>query len=261
MGLSGCYGVIKYLVVLVNLIFWIAGFASIILAIWMLVDRTFYVSMAQDISSYSISAYMLLIVGILLVIVAFLGTCGSLKESQCLLTSFAALLFVILVAEIAATIWAYMYANELEPTVRSYVKSTVQEEYWHNTDRQHTFDMIQRELKCCGTETPRDWIEDKDVILTVSSQNADNYLIPASCCRETVAPALCDHARKQIVAGTIDYTVINDTGCVTKVANYIRDNLWVIIGIGLGIIVMQGFGLIFALILTFAIGKNRRYKA
>ncbi|KRT78930.1 Tetraspannin, partial [Oryctes borbonicus] len=174
---------------------------------------------------------------------------------------FAALLFVILVAEIAATVWAYIYADALEPVVRGYVKSTVQEEYWHNADRQHTLDMIQRELKCCGTETPRDWIEDKDVVLVVSSSSAAKYLIPASCCRETVAPALCDHARKQIVAGTIDYNVIYDTGCVTKVANYIRDNLSVITGIGLGIIVVQAVGLIFALILTFAIGKNRRYKA
>lgn len=63
------------------------------------------------------------------------------------------------------------------------------------------------------------------------------------------------------MAGAIDYTVIYDTGCVTKVANYIRDNLCIILGIGLGIVVIQIIGLIFSLILTFAIGKNRRYKA
>ncbi|KAI4457335.1 tetraspanin [Holotrichia oblita] len=175
---------------------------------------------------------------------------------------FAALLFVILVAEIAATVWAYIYADDLEPLVRGYVKSTVQEEYWHDSDRQHTFDTIQRELKCCGSESPRDWIEDRDVKLSISSSTPDNYLIPASCCRhENVAPALCDATRKQLVAGAIDYTVIYDTGCVTKVANYIRDNLCVVLGIGLGIIVVQTLGLIFSLILTYAIGKNRRYKA
>ncbi|KAI4457341.1 tetraspanin [Holotrichia oblita] len=190
-----------------------------------------------------------------------LGNVRIFKESQCLLISFAALLFVILVAEIAATVWAYIYADDLEPLVRGYVKSTVQEEYWHDSDRQHTFDTIQRELKCCGSESPRDWIEDRDVKLSISSSTPDNYLIPASCCHENVAPALCDATRKQLVAGAIDYTVIYDTGCVTKVANYIRDNLCVVLGIGLGIIVVQTLGLIFSLILTYAIGKNRRYKA
>lgn len=56
------------------------------------------------------------------------------------------MLFVILVAEIAATVWAYIYADDLEPLVRGYVKSTVQEEYWLDSDRQHTFDTIQREV-------------------------------------------------------------------------------------------------------------------
>lgn len=99
------------------------------------------------------------------------------------------------------------------------------------------------------------------MLLPVSSVKPDHYLIPASCCRENVAPALCDAARKQIVAGTLDYTVIYDTGCVTKVAEYIRDNLCIILGIGLGIIVVQAVGLIFSLILSYAVGKNRRYKA
>lgn len=53
---------------------------------------------------------------------------------------------MILVAEIAATVWAYIYSDALEPVVRSYVKSTVQEEYWHDSDRQYTFDTIQKEV-------------------------------------------------------------------------------------------------------------------
>lgn len=51
----------------------------------MLIDPTFYVSMVQDTNDYLISTYILLVAGILLVIVGFIGCCGSFKESSCLL--------------------------------------------------------------------------------------------------------------------------------------------------------------------------------
>lgn len=56
------------------------------------------------------------------------------------------MLFVILVAEIAATVWAYVYSDALEPAVHNYVKSTVQEEYWQDKNRRYTFDTIQKEV-------------------------------------------------------------------------------------------------------------------
>lgn len=51
----------------------------------MLTDPTFYMSMAQDESSYYIGIYLFLAVGLLMFIVGFLGCCGAIKESQCML--------------------------------------------------------------------------------------------------------------------------------------------------------------------------------
>lgn len=48
----------------------------------MLVDPTFYISMAQDESSYTIGIYVFLIIGALMFIVGFLGCTGVIKESQ-----------------------------------------------------------------------------------------------------------------------------------------------------------------------------------
>lgn len=63
------------------------GLAVVILAIWMLTDPTFYVSMAQDENNYYISLYIFLAAGALLLFVAFLGCCGAFKESKCMLIS------------------------------------------------------------------------------------------------------------------------------------------------------------------------------
>uniref|UniRef100_A0A8D8NCT0 CD9 antigen n=2 Tax=Culex pipiens TaxID=7175 RepID=A0A8D8NCT0_CULPI len=87
MALHGCCGVIKYLVVLVNLLFWFVGFSIVLLAIWMLTDPSFLISMTQNESNYFIGLYILLVVGGLMLTVAFLGCCGAFKESRCMLLS------------------------------------------------------------------------------------------------------------------------------------------------------------------------------
>lgn len=77
----------------------ITGLTIIVLSVWMLTDPTFYISMAQDQSSYYSGVYLFLIVGSLMFIVGFLGCCGTIKESQCML---------VLVSVIKPYLWNYL---------------------------------------------------------------------------------------------------------------------------------------------------------
>jgi len=54
-----------------------------LLAIWLWVDTSFSLSMAQDQASYYTGVYLILFVGILLLIVGFLGCAAAISESQC----------------------------------------------------------------------------------------------------------------------------------------------------------------------------------
>lgn len=113
MGLTGCYAVLKYIVFLLNLVFWVClisklfllsviwisfcpnapiylifqvtGLTVIFLSVWMLFDPTFYISMAQDESSYYSGVCILFLAGTLLFVVGFLGCFGAYKESPKLL--------------------------------------------------------------------------------------------------------------------------------------------------------------------------------
>lgn len=57
------------------------------LAVWMLVDPTFMISLAQEQQNYQYALFILLAIGILMVLLAFCGCCGAFKESQCMLVS------------------------------------------------------------------------------------------------------------------------------------------------------------------------------
>lgn len=54
----------------------------IALAVWMLIDPTFAISMTQDEASYYTGVYLILFVGALLLIVGFVGCAAAISESQ-----------------------------------------------------------------------------------------------------------------------------------------------------------------------------------
>lgn len=68
-------------------LFQIAGFGALALFVWVLTDPSVLISMTQEENHFYIGLYIFLVVGVLMLIIAVLGCCGSLKESQCMLIS------------------------------------------------------------------------------------------------------------------------------------------------------------------------------
>lgn len=263
MGLNGCCGIIKYLVILVNLAFWLIGFGIVLLAIWMLTDPTFLISMTQNENNYFIGLYILLVVGGLMLSVAFLGCCGAFKESQCMLFSFFSCLLIVLVAEIAAGAWAYHNSAKLDSYVRSAVKEAVQDEYSVVATRTTTMDSIQKYFHCCGAEGPNDWQSsvynnaDRSSIINIAISKLNvAYKVPESCCVEGLSAAQCNDARNTgLITSIIRADIYND-GCMEKLVNEIKKNIKLVYIIGAGVIGVEVLALIFALFLCCAIRRN-----
>ncbi|EEZ99046.2 CD81 antigen isoform X1 [Tribolium castaneum] len=257
MGLGGCYAILKYLLVLLNLIFALLGIAGTVFAIWMLVDPSFSLSLTQD---YIISVVIILIASLLLLVVAIFGIVGALKESQCALTTFFCLLLIIFVAEVSAGVWVHINRDSLKLQIKNAVELTVEQEYYTSDNRKAIFDTFQQKLQCCGAKAASDWIGNKKVVLTVTS-NQENYSIPMSCCREGTTMEDCKKATLNIKpTSSIDYTAIYDKGCYYAIMTKLEELSWVLI-VGIVLAVIQILGLIFALILAFAVNRSNRYKA
>ena len=99
--------------------------AAVVLAGWMLTDRTFLVSLSEKEQNFNIGLYILLGAGALMLVVAFLGCCGAFRESQCMLVTFFSLLLVVIVAQIAAGAWLYVNRERLDDLVRNSFTETV----------------------------------------------------------------------------------------------------------------------------------------
>lgn len=62
----------------------LAGVGVLALSIWLLFDQA-VVFMAKGAQDYATGTYILLAAGALMTVIGFLGCCGALRESQCLL--------------------------------------------------------------------------------------------------------------------------------------------------------------------------------
>lgn len=268
MALSGCYALVKYLLVFVNLIFWLAGVVVLGLSIWMLTDATFYLSVTQHTSHYNTGLGLLLAAGFLMFIVGFFGCCGAFRESTCLLVTFFWFLLIILVAEVAAAAWAYTNKDVLVERLRENVKYTVKEEYYVVQSRTVTIDTIQREFHCCGAEGPADWKHSKydqqsskgDGILSLAASAVGvNFNIPSSCCRDEGSD-LCKVSQRGGYTSYVNSEIYSE-GCIDKLIEILRAYATVVTAVGITIGVLEVVGLVFSLLLCCAIRNTDRYKA
>uniref|UniRef100_A0A2I9LNU8 Tetraspanin n=1 Tax=Centruroides hentzi TaxID=88313 RepID=A0A2I9LNU8_9SCOR len=255
MALQGCYACIKYLVIIFNFLFWLAGIAVLGLSVYSYIKGSSYASGSEDIKSFFTPLYILMAAGSLMTILGFLGCCGALRESQCMLGTFFFLVLVVLVAEITAGVWALMNKKEAKKVIADELTKIIQKQYGNSTVANNTIDAIQHDLQCCGAYKPEDWAESNfnkwrtDIsVLDKISKKLGTYEVPESCCKN---PETCVRMPLNGVLGDSVYS----KGCIDAMEDFIKHNLKIVVGIGIGLGSIQILGLIFSIVLCCAI-KN-----
>lgn len=136
----------------------------------MLTDTSYLISLTQEGNNFYIGLLVFVGVATLTLIIAFLGCCGALKESQCMLVSvsnpnyhfsfetlylylffsflqqFFCFLLIVLVAEIATGVYAYLHQDQLLKIVRGSVKYTVQHEFSVIDSKTSAFNTFQKHV-------------------------------------------------------------------------------------------------------------------
>ncbi|KAG5875667.1 hypothetical protein JTB14_021837 [Gonioctena quinquepunctata] len=100
-----------------------------------------------------------IIVGAIVFVIAFFGCCGAIRESPCMLTTYAVILLTIFLLQIAVGIYAFLEIKD-QDVFKAKVKNTLTSlfnEYGTKNASQELVDLIQQELECCGTTGPTYW--------------------------------------------------------------------------------------------------------
>ncbi|VDN04793.1 unnamed protein product [Thelazia callipaeda] len=170
---------LKFCLFVFNLIFLLCGFVSVGIGTWLVLDQYAVDNLAfasqqiqvnddklRELASKPAAVrqigFLLIIGGIIVIVVSFLGCCGAAKEWRLLLCCYATCLMIILATQIAAAIYAVMHSHMFERDFRQVLKASLK--FYNGTDTvkklsddtmlmKAAWDKIMTEKSCCGVDS------------------------------------------------------------------------------------------------------------
>ncbi|XP_008631117.1 PREDICTED: tetraspanin-8 [Corvus brachyrhynchos] len=227
-GVSSC---IKYSMFVFNFLFWVCGSIILGVSIWIRVSGA---QQGMD-SSMLAGVNLLIAVGSIIMVLGFLGCCGAVRESRCMLMLFFIGLLLIVILQVTGGILGAVYKSQAELALNLTLTANMealQSTTGAEKEYQETFQKFERENQCCG-------------LLNGAEDWGKNFNKPASkiCECELENPSSSDLCTKY------QGRYIYKKPCGEVIMKILKDNLAIIMGISFGLAVIEILGLVFSMTL------------
>ncbi|CAL7948920.1 unnamed protein product [Xylocopa violacea] len=240
----------KYFLCFFNFVFFVAGGAALALGVWLFVDSNSFADLISKLDQSDILnktdadvirtiSYIMILVGALTFLVSFLGYCGAMFESRCLLCIYGVLILLVLILECVIVGLAFGLKGDAEQTTRDFLKSTIKY-YASNIDKSETitvtWDGIMTQLHCCGVESYLDFQWN-------TNSTSSGKIVPEACCikeNNTLKDSLCP------ISPTYNNSYY-EQGCYSAIMKTIEENAAIIIGVAAGLAFIEILVIVLAL--------------
>jgi hypothetical protein len=151
----------KWSVVIYNFVFWLIGGTIFGIGIWLRADiyQGIYFR-ALNVTVYYVSAYLMITAGAIMMIMAFMGCLGSVRESMCLLKTYFCCMVVVFLIIVVAVFWTFLYGvkgSQLDGIVKTQLIYLTNNYSWNDWSR-YLMDTVQEYMECCGIDNFNDYI-------------------------------------------------------------------------------------------------------
>ncbi|NWZ05050.1 TSN1 protein, partial [Agelaius phoeniceus] len=157
----GCFTFIKVMMILFNLAIFLSGGTLLGVGIWVKVDGESFLKIFGTLSSSILQvvnvAYLLIVIGAILLVIGFLGCYGAQKESKCLLMMFFSVVLIIFIAEVAAAVVALVFTGLAETLLTGLVTPLLKEKYGVDEAFTQIWNVTMSEVHCCGLNNYTDF--------------------------------------------------------------------------------------------------------
>ncbi|XP_037926490.1 tetraspanin-11-like [Hermetia illucens] len=222
---------LKILLIIVNIFFALSGIVLIIVAGIVIADMRYFSGLKND--EVRTGAIIILVLGIVILAVALFGLYSVMKKSPRLLKIYGGLILIIFIAEIALVIAFFICKPFFVEKLSDHMHRMID---GNNEEDLKTMDTIQRDLKCCGVESPADWID----------QSPTKSLRNSCCVPEHIDASTNDCKDAQPLFKDKYFQV----GCLTKLKDYLTMNADLLTYILLGFAIVQIIFIISAFLLA-----------
>lgn len=223
-----------------NVMFWFVSCLIIAVATYAIINKQELYGKITQLSTDP--AVILAIAGVLMFLISLAGCLGALRENICCLRFYSVMLGLMLLIEITAAILGYVYAAKVRSQVENAVHHAIKR-YRDDPDLQNIIDLLQQELKCCGSTTYRDW--EQNIYFNCSSPSVEKCGVPFSCCIEDQINSQCGFGvikKSNSEASKVIYT----SGCVVEAEKWLKGNLIMMATIAAALPVLQIVGFCFS---------------
>ncbi|XP_065514591.1 tetraspanin-8 [Caloenas nicobarica] len=233
-GVSSC---MKYSMFIFNLLFWVCGSIILGVSIWIRVSKD--VQQELEIESNNFAGVDLLIaVGSIIMVLGFLGCCGAIKESRCMLLLFFIGLLLILILQITGGILGAVYRSQIETSLNKALQrslDSLQGSTEQDKTFQENFQKFENTYQCCGLlNGAEDW-----------GKNFGRKI--CECDVKSTSSDLCTNFKGRYVY---------KTPCGEVMLELIKNNMLIIIAIAFGLAVIEILGLVFSMSLYCQIQRK-----
>lgn len=220
MAVNNC---VKYLLFFFNLLFWISGCIILGVSIYIKVNKD-----GHGIPTESLPGVDLMIaIGVIIMVLGFLGCCGAIRENRCLLLLFFISLLLIFILLLATGIIGAVGSNKVQDWMTKHLEEKFIPLSSKTDSVKQDLENLQRELKCCG----------------LLKGSADWSPVPESC--------RCQATEKGCSASGF-----YSANCIDRSVEWMKGNLEVVLGVAFGIAILLIFGMVMSMMLYCQIGRK-----
>jgi len=243
------------------------GLLLLAVTLWIKLDEDMLSPIANDMEGYSHVVYFLMVVATVMTVMGFLGCCGALQESQCMLATFFSLVLVLFLGQVALGVWLHQHQDHFKAVVEKTAARSIQHDYSINEFKTNAFDIIQSQLQCCGATGPSDWAEsrfnnaDKKSALEVGVGTIMRlYKVPKSCCKAGVDPTVCKTSIEVTMLASATSTIYED-GCAEKMVELVEKHDYIALAVILAVLLTELMAMVFSMVLCCAVRRIDHFKA
>ncbi|XP_026215963.1 tetraspanin-1-like [Anabas testudineus] len=246
-----CSGFLKIMMFIFNGGIFLAGAVILGVGIWVKVDSGSILGILENVddapsglSQLANITYLLIAVGAVLLIIGFLGCCGAIRESRCMLLTFFIIVLIIFLIEVAGAVVLLVFqglADKLLQDLEEEVRASIQKNYGNSESVTSLWNATMEEFKCCGYRNYTDFD---------NSPFYDKHggVYPYTCCNATINT-------EDVCSSNIAHISMID-GCFDKLLQLIEDNAVIIAAVALGIAALEIAAMVVSMVLYSHVGSK-----
>ncbi|XP_053329952.1 tetraspanin-15 isoform X1 [Spea bombifrons] len=238
------YLCLKFTLIVYCTIFWLIGAFVLAIGIYAEVERQKYKTLQ---GAFLAPALILILLGVVMFVVSFIGVLASLRDNLCLLQVFMYTLGVCLLLELTGGILALVFRNQTMELLNRNIGRGIRN-YYDDLDFKNIMDFVQRKFQCCGGHDYKDWEKNQYHECTAPGPLACG--VPYTCCisnKTVILNTLCGYQAmklERLEAQRFVYV----RGCTDAVIIWFLDNYTIMAGVLLGILLPQFLGVLLCLL-------------